>query len=101
MPEICQRATTTRHLNPSTPFNMCTTNDVIGGNSGSPFFDKDLQIVGLVFDGNIQSLGGDYGFDATVNRTISVHSSALLEALDHVYSAKRLGTEPKSPPSAA
>ncbi|HEY4769040.1 MAG TPA: S46 family peptidase, partial [Myxococcales bacterium] len=101
LPESWIRANDNRQLNPSTPFNMCTTNDIIGGNSGSPVFDKDLQIVGLVFDGNIQSLGGDYGFDPTVNRTISVHSSALLEALDHVYSAKRIVTELKSPTTAA
>jgi hypothetical protein len=101
LPESWIRANDNRQLNPATPFNMCTTNDIIGGNSGSPVFDKDLQIVGLVFDGNIQSLGGDYGFDPTVNRTISVHSSALLEALDHVYSAKRIVTELKSPTTAA
>jgi hypothetical protein len=101
LPESWIRANDDRQLNPSTPFNMCTTNDVIGGNSGSPVFDKDLQIVGLVFDGNIQSLGGDYGFDASVNRTIAVHSSALLEALEHVYSAKRIVAELKPPTTAA
>jgi hypothetical protein len=101
LPESWIRANDNRQLNLSTPFNMCTTNDIIGGNSGSPVFDKDLQIVGLVFDGNIQSLGGDYGFDPTVNRTVAVHSSALLEALDHVYSAKRIVTEIKSPTTAA
>jgi hypothetical protein len=77
----------------ATPFNMATTNDIIGGNSGSPVIDKDLQVVGLVFDGNIQSLGGDYGFDASVNRAVSVHSAGLLEALDKIYGAERLVKE--------
>jgi hypothetical protein len=49
--------------------------------------------VGLVFDGNIQSLGGDFGFDAAVNRTVAVHSAALIEALDKVYGAQRLVQE--------
>ena len=80
-------------LNLETPFNMVTTNDVIGGNSGSPMINKKGEIVGLVFDGNIESLGGDYGFDASVNRTIAVTSTALIEALDKVYGAKRVVDE--------
>jgi hypothetical protein len=75
------------------PMNICTTNDIIGGNSGSPMIDRDARIVGLVFDGNIHSLGGKYGFDASVNRAVSVHSSALIEALDKVYGAGRLVRE--------
>ncbi|MCU0700729.1 MAG: S46 family peptidase [Myxococcaceae bacterium] len=86
-------------LNPETPFNFATTNDIIGGNSGSPMINKDRQVVGLIFDGNIQSLGGDYGFDETVNRAVSVHSSAVLEALDKVYGAQRLVDELKGKPA--
>jgi hypothetical protein len=77
-------------LNLTTPFNMATTNDIIGGNSGSPVINKDREIVGLVFDGNIQSLGGNYGFDESVNRAVSVHSAAIAEALDKIYGTQRL-----------
>src|SRR4029077_14477212 len=85
-------------LDLATPMNIATSNDIIGGNSGSPVVNKDAEVVGLIFDGNIQSLGGDYGFDETVNRSVAVHSSALLEALDHIYGARRLVTELKSAP---
>jgi Peptidase S46 len=77
------------------PFNFVTSNDIIGGNSGSPMVNAKGEVVGLVFDGNIQSLGGDYGFDESVNRTVAVHSAALLEALEKVYGASRLVTEIK------
>jgi hypothetical protein len=80
-------------LDLATPFDMATTNDIIGGNSGSPVIDRDARIVGLVFDGNIQSLGGDYGFDESANRTVSVHSAALLEALTKIYRADRIVKE--------
>ena len=77
-------------LNQDTPMNFCTTNDIIGGNSGSPVIDKEGRVSGLIFDGNIHSLGGDYGFDESVNRAVAVHSAAVLEALDKVYGAKRI-----------
>ena len=83
------------NLNLGTPFNVATTNDIIGGNSGSPVFNKNLEVVGLIFDGNIQSLGGDYGFDETVNRAVAVESVALTEALDKIYGAKRVVQELK------
>jgi hypothetical protein len=80
-------------LAPATPLDFVTTNDIIGGNSGSPVVNKDAQIVGLVFDGNIHSLGGDYGFDPSVNRAIAVHSAGILEALAKVYGADRVVQE--------
>jgi hypothetical protein len=80
-------------LKASTPFNFVTTNDIIGGNSGSPVVDKDGAVVGLIFDGNIHSLGGDYGFDEAKNRAVAVHSEAIVEALAKVYGADRLVAE--------
>ncbi|GEJ55903.1 S46 family peptidase [Anaeromyxobacter diazotrophicus] len=83
-------------LDLATPFDMATTNDIIGGNSGSPVVDRDARVVGLVFDGNIQSLGGDYGFDPAQNRAVAVHGAAILEALAKVYRADRLVQELRS-----
>ncbi len=80
-------------LNMAQRLNFVTTNDIIGGNSGSPMINRDAQVVGLVFDGNIESLGGDYWFDERVNRTVAVHSGAILEALHKVYKADRLANE--------
>jgi hypothetical protein len=85
-------------LDLSTPFNFCSTNDIIGGNSGSPVIDQDAQIVGLVFDGNIHSLGGDYLYDPKDNRAVAVHSAALLETLDKVYGAARIVGELRPSP---
>ena len=72
------------------PMNFCTDNDIIGGNSGSPVLDREGRVTGLVFDGNIQSLGGDYWFDESVNRTVAVHGAVLTRALERVYSARRI-----------
>ena len=82
-------------LNASTPFNFSSTHDIIGGNSGSPVIDKEGDIVGIVFDGNIHSLGGGYGYDPKNNRSVSLHSAALLEGLDKVYGASRILAEMK------
>lgn len=80
-------------LDPSTPMNLSTTNDIIGGNSGSPLVNARGELVGLIFDGNIYSLGGDYGYDPVRNRSVSLDSRALLAALDKVYHADRLVRE--------
>jgi hypothetical protein len=72
-------------LNPDTVFDFVTTNDIIGGNSGSPLVNAKGEVLGAVFDGNIHSLGGDYGYDGAVNRTIAVSTAAATEALGTVY----------------
>jgi len=82
-------------LNMGQPMNFATTNDIIGGNSGSPVINKAGEIVGLIFDGNIQSLGGDFGFDPAVNRAVAVNVGALREALTKVYHADRIAAELK------
>ncbi|HEY1907036.1 MAG TPA: S46 family peptidase [Myxococcaceae bacterium] len=81
----------------TTPLNLVTTNDIIGGNSGSPLINRNAQIVGLVFDGNLPSLGGDYGFDIRNNRTVAVDSRGLSEALRVIYGADRLVQEIQPP----
>ena len=83
------------------PLNFCSTNDVIGGNSGSPVINKNAEIIGVIFDGNLAMLGGDYGYDGRVNRSIAVHSAAILEALEKIYSATRLAAELRPNPRAS
>ncbi len=77
----------------ATHLDMATTNDIIGGNSGSPVIDKAGEAVGLIFDGNIQSLGGDFGYDGAQNRAVSVDATAIKEALAKIYHADRLVKE--------
>ncbi len=80
-------------LDPATPMNFATTNDIIGGNSGSPVIDRNGNLIGLIFDGNIFSLGGSFGYQASVNRAVAVDSRALLAGLRQVYHADRLAQE--------
>jgi hypothetical protein len=77
-------------LDLQTPFDQASDNDIIGGNSGSPLINQKAEVVGLIFDGNIASLGGDFRFDESVDRAVSVHSSGILQALDRIYGAKRV-----------
>jgi hypothetical protein len=76
-----------------TPFNFVSTNDIIGGNSGSPVINKEGELVGLIFDGNRQSIVGSFYYDESINRAISVDVRAMLEVLRHVFNADNVVAE--------
>ena len=80
-------------VDPTTPFNFVSTVDIIGGNSGSPVLNADGELVGLVFDGNVHSLNGDFIYDEVLNRAIAVDVRGMLEALRTVYEADDLVEE--------
>lgn len=80
-------------LNMKTPMDFVTDNDIIGGNSGSPVINRQGHVVGLIFDGNIHSLGGNFTFDDSVNRAIAVDTSAIEAALRKVYKLPKLADE--------
>ena len=75
------------------PLDFVCTADIIGGNSGSPVINSKQELVGLVFDGNIESLPGYFIYDSTYNRTVSVHAGGIMAALKYVYNANRLVKE--------
>jgi len=80
-------------LNLPQSFNFVTTNDIVGGNSGSPVINRVGEVVGLIFDGNIQSLAGDFAYDPAVNRAVAVSVGALRETLSKIYHADRIVDE--------
>lgn len=82
-------------IDPDTTYDFVTTNDIIGGNSGSPVIDRSGAVIGTAFDGNIHSLGGNYGYDGTMNRTVAVSTEAIQEALETIYPAPRILAELK------
>jgi V8-like Glu-specific endopeptidase len=80
-------------LNLATVYDFVSTNDIIGGNSGSPVIARDGSVIGAAFDGNIHSLGGSYGYDPVLNRTVSVSTQAVQAGLTTLYPAPRLVKE--------
>jgi hypothetical protein len=80
-------------LDANTIFDISSTNDIIGGNSGSPLLDRQGNVVGAVFDGNIHSLGGDYFYDGSTNRAVTVSATAIRAALVQVYAMDALVAE--------
>jgi hypothetical protein len=80
-------------LDLATPMDFVCTADIIGGNSGSPVVNRDGDLVGLIFDGNIESLAGDFVYDGTKNRAVAVHSAGMIEAMRKIYGVGALADE--------
>jgi hypothetical protein len=80
-------------LDLATPLDFVTTNDIIGGNSGSPVINAKGEIVGLIFDGNIESLVGDFVYEGQTNRAVAVHTGGMTEALRKLFGAQKLVDE--------
>ena len=83
-------------MNLETTINFVTTHDIIGGSSGSPVINQKGEIVGIAFDGNIESLPGDFIYTTKANRMVSVATQGIVEALNVVYKAQRITDELKS-----
>ncbi len=80
-------------LDLATPLDFVSTGDIIGGNSGSPVVNRDGELVGLIFDGNIESMAGDFVYDGSKNRAVAVHSAGMMEGLRKLYGAGALADE--------
>ena len=90
MPRFVQRKD---KINLSTPLDFVATADIIGGNSGSPVINRNGEFVGIIFDGNIESLTGNFVYLEETNRAVAVHSAAIIEALRKLYDAPALANE--------
>lgn len=77
-------------VNKDVVYDFTSTNDIIGGNSGSPVINANGEVIGAAFDGNIHSLGGSFGYDGELNRTVTVSTAAITEALRNIYPNPRL-----------
>ena len=99
LPESWQKAKS--KLNPNTPLNVVQTADIIGGNSGSPVLNTNDELVGIIFDGDIQSLPWNFVYDDTLGRAIQVDSRGILEALRNIYGAAPLADELTGKPTAS
>ncbi len=80
-------------LDLATPLDFVSTGDIIGGNSGSPVVNREGELVGLIFDGNIESLAGDFVYDGATNRAVAVHSAGMIEGLRKIYGVGALADE--------
>jgi hypothetical protein len=91
LPDSWTKAKSKLKLN--TPLNVVETADIIGGNSGSPVLNRGGELVGIIFDGNIQSLPWNFVYDDSIGRSLQVDSRGILEALRDVYGANALADE--------
>jgi len=99
LPDSWIKAKSTLDL--KTPFDTVSTPDIIGGNSGSPLINKNAEVVGIIFDGNIESLPWNFMYDDVVGRSVSTDSRAIVEALRKIYRADALADELTGVPAGA